>query len=314
MPAPSAVRRRSARDGHARDAHAARRRGPLERADALVVRAPGEPQQAREQRREPERRSRPARRGRPGRARAARSPWCGRRRARTTPSRCRPARPRTRRGPRATTAAAATHVPTRNTTKRGDEQVAVRPDRQVDGHEVLPREHRAGGQLAEAAEQVGRRRPSRDGHGERDAEHEEGDREQRAATSQPPQRRRQATAAIAAATVTATADQEQRAPTSGRSARPRSPRSRRRRRRTREPATTRGDDQRPALARGLRHPASRSCRRSAQEQTGQVVERADGEHGERRQRLHARVGALVADHRDHGRCRPGRRAPPAAAG
>ena len=94
-----------------RDPDPAGGRGPLERPDALVVRPPREPQQAREQRREPERGLHRSARGRPDRARATGSRTCGRRTARTRPCRWRRAPPHTPPGRRATPARGARRFP-----------------------------------------------------------------------------------------------------------------------------------------------------------------------------------------------------------
>ena len=150
------------RDGRARDAHAAGCRGAPQRPHALVA-ACARPARAgtRARRGEPESRSRPARRASPGPAAAARSRWCGRRRARRDHRRARPGRRRTRRAILAPRQQQARARADEEHDERGHQQVAVRADGQVDRHEVLPREERAGRELAEPRSELGRTAQSR---------------------------------------------------------------------------------------------------------------------------------------------------------
>ena len=96
--------------------------------------------------------------------------------------------------------------------ERRHQQVAVRADRQIDRDEVLPRRAPRRRPASPRPRRSSAGPPSRDGHRQRDAEHEERDGEQRRPSSSRPSARRHASAAIAAATSDADADEQQEPP------------------------------------------------------------------------------------------------------
>ena len=138
--------------------------------------------------------------------------------------------------------------------ERRHEQVAVRPDRQLDRDEVLPGEDERRRASSPSPRRSSAGAPSRDGTASGTPSTQERRPRAAPATSQPPQRRRHATAAIAGRDGDATATSS-RKPTIGRSARRRPPRSPRRPRRTASPTThARHDPRRRRSRRGARHP------------------------------------------------------------
>ena len=321
MPAPSAVRRRSAREGRARcgrrwmPPHAAApgcaRRACATRATAGTTSSVASPSAVSTGRGERDRTE----------LAAARSRWCGRRTARTTPSRCATGTAAYATRSSRHDSSSSTHVPTRKTTSAGTSRLRYDPT----GSSTVTRSFHAStapGASSPSPRSSSAGAPRREGTASGTPSSEEGDRQRSAATSQPLQPRHHATAAMPPPTRAADDDQQHERPVAvdrpGRdrgdrdddAPRTRSPR-RCAARRPRQPG--RGD-----AWRGIPTSMARSRRRPPQEQPGEVVERADGEHRERRQRLHARVGALVADDRDDRRVgrererrllQPGRAAP-----